>query len=61
MAGHGTPAVAAALLLVKFIHNVVLTMNSLGHGHARDEAEAFARLCGTEHRCSADLPGIRSA
>ena len=42
VATQGHAAVTAALLLVKLLHNVVLTMQALEHPACRSEADAFA-------------------
>ena len=41
---HGRAAVTAALLIVKLLHNVVLTMRALDHAESADEADLFAWL-----------------
>ena len=64
---HGRSAVVAALLLVKLVHNVVLTMRELDRATGLDEAAAFAFLglsqAGAEEeragRC--DEPGLPHA
>jgi hypothetical protein len=41
---HGRDHVSRALLIVKLIHNIALTLEAVGHPQAKDEAVLFADL-----------------